>query len=1101
MESAVLFIATITCFGEQPPIVPTAEELQRPFGSADLQAFKNPPKVYRPETWFHFIGGNVSIRGISEDLEAIAEAGIGGIQLFHGQFGGPWPGVEPQIPCLSDSWDAAVAHTAKECKRLGLRFTMQNCPGWAMSGGPWIEPANAMRHLVWSRLDTEQNEAESNAAVNVDLPKPQPSAEDWRDYVEIAVLAFPTPSGDTGQALRPESIKSNHPDLPWEKCFEGNAGGALRLPPGSEENPNWVEVTFPQDVLLRTVELSSVESFLHAFCYEPGVTISVAALSPDGESRPFMKVDLPQSSWQDDRPLSLACDETVSRTFRITIVNRHGMALNSLRLFSAARKNNWESEAGWTLRDIVRNGERPKQSAEAFVELDKITDVSDKMSSEGQLSWKMPPGKWTILRIGHVNAGMRNGPAPPEGTGWECNKLSESGPNAHFAGYIGRLTAPDGPLSGGMLQGVLLDSWECKTQTWTPDMEEEFRVKTGYSLRAWLPAVFGYVIADHETSKRFLHDWRETIGDLFANKFYGRMATLAKENGLGIQYETAAGDIFPADILEYYKHADVPMCEFWQPLSEGYVGSLNFKPIKPTTSAARMYGKPRVAAEAFTSFALTWDEHWEMLKEVFNVNAIEGVTHCVFHTYTHNPRTDFLPPSTSFGAGIGTPFLRGQTWWKQMPAWTDYLSRCGFLLERGKSVSDVLWYLGDEINHKPDQNVPFPNGYKYDYCNPDVLLNRLSVQEGDLMTPEGIRYSVLWMPNVLRMKPETIEKLYELVQQGATVIGNAPDGLATLSGGKEAQKRFDRAKHDLWGNEKTTGLRKVGKGKIVSDMSIDAAIKLLKIAPDVLVDTDPKDNAEVLWLHRQANGADWYFVCAPQGQGFKGKVRFRSLGKICEIWNPMTGNAEPVAFDNDGTFSEVQLDLPVAGSCFVVFHQKAGVLPGQAIKSYRQTAESPLTASWELKFPAGWGTPESLQVEQLKAWKDLDMSAEAKAFSGTVQYATTFRLDDISPDRRYRLDLGSVEMIAVVTVNGKKFPAIWVSPYCVDITEAIQEGENTLTVDVTGTWFNRLVFDAGLPETERKTWTINGPSEKSELRKSGLLGPVILKTDQLETLP
>ena len=204
------------------------------------------------------------------------------------------------------------------------------------------------------------------------------------------------------------------------------------------------------------------------------------------------------------------------------------------------------------------------------------------------------------------------------------------------------------------------------------------------------------------------------------------------------------------------------MCEFWQHSSETFVGSLNFKPIKPTASAARLYGKPRIAAEAFTSFELTWDEHLSVLKETANINCIEGVTHLVFHTYTHNPRIDFRPPGTSFGAGIGTPFLRGETWWKHMPEFTTYLSRCTYLLERGKPVSDILWYLGDEINHKPDQNALLPEGFKYDYCNPDVLLNRLTVRNGRIVTPEGISYRVLWLPNVPRMIPQTLEKLLAL---------------------------------------------------------------------------------------------------------------------------------------------------------------------------------------------------------------------------------------------------------------------------------------------------------------------------------------------------
>ena len=147
--------------------------------------FLAPPRDSRPETWFHLIGGNVSKPGLTADLEAIAGAGLSGIQLFHGSSGGPaWPGVTPQIECLSPSWDAMIRHAADECERLGLRFTMQNCPGWSLSGGPWIKPENAMRHLVWSRTDlTGGNIFSTNLAM------PEPTRDGWRDYRDVAVLA------------------------------------------------------------------------------------------------------------------------------------------------------------------------------------------------------------------------------------------------------------------------------------------------------------------------------------------------------------------------------------------------------------------------------------------------------------------------------------------------------------------------------------------------------------------------------------------------------------------------------------------------------------------------------------------------------------------------------------------------------------------------------------------------------------------------------------------------------------------------------------------------------------------------------------------------
>ncbi len=1059
------------------PIVPSEKELQGPFSKHDEKLFLSPPKVYHPETWFHFIGGNVSKEGITADLEAIASAGISGIQLFHGQFGGPWPGVDNQITCLSPNWDDAVKHTAEECRRLGLRFTMQNCPGWAMSGGPWIKPENAMRHLVYSRTDVTEG------IVDMVLPVPQPSEEEWRDYKDVVVLAFPAPLGDTNAKLIPQKVKSGD-NTPWEDFFKGKIN-KINLEPVSEGQAHWVEVSFSAPVTLRTLRFSPVRGFNPNWAYEPGVSVQAQAILPGFSTKDILNVEMPPSNWQDYKPISLACSEVENvQTYRINIQNKHEMTLTALDFLSAARKNNWEAEAGWTLRGFVRGSEHPGQSADAFVDASQILDISDKMDESGGLKWDAPAGRWTVLRIGNVNTGKKNAPAPPEGTGWECNKLSEIGPNAHFPGYIGRLA--NGPLAGGLLNGMLMDSWECETQTWTKTMESDFDSISGYALRKWLPAVFGYVINDQETTSEFLLDWRSAIGDLFANKFYGRMAELAKQNGLTVAYETAAGDIFPADILEYYKYADVPMCEYWQPLSDNFVGSSNFKPVKPTVSAARLYGKPRVAAEAFTSFELTWDEHLSMLKEIANIKAVDGVTHQVFHTYTHNPRTDFLPPGTSFGSSIGTPFLRGQTWWKYMPEFVNYLSRCNFLLERGKPVSDVLWYLGDEIRHKPNQNAPFPNGFKYDYCNPDILLNRLSVQDGKLVTPEGLSYRVLWIPDNERMLPETLEKLYDLVNKGATIIGNAPKSLATLKDEGNARKRFDNAVHNIWGDKiNSTGVRAVGEGRVVSGMTIFEAVKKLNLKPDVI-------GGDALWMHRSVEGADWYFICSPPGKGFKGELSFSASGNA-ESWDPVTGEITSLFSRIENNRTLVSLDLAQAGSCFIVFrHDAKKQVDRKEYKIGNETMLAHLNNDWSLSFPKGWGVPESISLNNLKPWKDLEVSMEGKAFSGSATYSVSFNVEDVKPDLDYILDLGKVEMIAEVSLNGKKLQTLWAPPYRANLSEAIQKGQNQLSVEVTSTWFNRLVYDARQPEEERKTWTISGPSKDAPFRESGLLGPVVL---------
>lgn len=1053
-------------------------------GSQEISKFADPPREYYPETWFHFISGNVSKEGITADLEAIAGAGFSGVHLFHGHFtDAVWPGVEEPVKCLGPLWDDAVKHAATESARLGLKFTMQNCPGWAMSGGPWIEPENAMRHVVMSRSIVDA----TGGIVELMLSQPGDN-EDWRDYKDIAVLAFPTPAGDEEEMPEAEIIATNRSDVPWLSWLHGEPGKGITLAPTLQSAPHKVVVKYDKPVTVRSLEITSIESMGHYWCYQPDTRIRVTAGNDQADSE-LIDVALPQSAWQDGQLMTLALPETTASVFGIEISNGHDIYFDRLKLSTAARKNNWETEAGWDLRSIERTAALPVQSKEAFIDGSRIIDLSDRMDANGKLTWKAPEGKWTIIRFGHQNNGQKNAPAPVEGTGWECDKLSAKASTIHFDNYIGRLSASDGALSGGLLKGMLLDSWECRTQTWTPAMEQEFDRLSGYELRKWLPAIFGYVIDDHETTTRFLRDWRRTINSLIVGNYFGNMSRLAKQHGLTLAYETAIGDVVPGDILQFYKHADMPMCEFWQPVTHNFVGSDNFKPIKPTVSAARMYGKPRIGAEAFTSFSHTWDESLAMLKEVANIHMATGVSHLVFHTYTHNPQVDFLPPGTSFGGqGIGTPFLRGQTWWRHMPAFTGYLARCGYMLEEGVPVADVLWYLSDEMDHKPDQSKSFLDGYDFDYCNSDALINRLTVDpEGNIVTPEGISYRLLWIPDSKRMLPETLDALHRIINAGATVVCDAPDSPATLSGGAKMQRNFERKVNNLWDSAHPRAHRTIGKGMLLSGITLDEAIAMLGLKQDVITSSP----GSVLWSHRRSDHADWYFITSPFGQDVAETLSFNCTG-VPQLWNPIDGSVTIPDYRHEGERTLVTLDMPQGGSSFVVFDPLTD--SSSTKKAPRETTtKMELISGWDLSFPSGWGAPENLSIEKLTPWCDIaELSAEGKAFSGTVTYTTEFEIPDMVGNSDYMLDLGEVAHIAQVELNGEALGTVWCKPYRINLGKALRNGKNRLTIKVTGTWFNRLVYDSSLAPEQRKTWAINVPAADQELRPSGLLGPVTL---------
>jgi hypothetical protein len=201
----------------------------------------------------------------------------------------------------------------------------------------------------------------------------------------------------------------------------------------------------------------------------------------------------------------------------------------------------------------------------------------------------------------------------------------------------------------------------------------------------------------------------------------------------------------------------------------------------------------------------------------------------------------------------------------------------------------------------------------------------------------------------------------------------------------------------------------------------------------------------------------------------------------------------------EGGTTQIKLALPPSGSIFVVFKksQPSGAKPF-AMQGAQPAKASPsetivLRGPWTLAFPPGWGAPSFLGIDQLRSWTELDLLPEGRAFSGTVTYTTHFVLSNIRPGSRLELDLGEVAVIARPVVNGTAVRSLWTPPYSMDVTGLVRPGTNHLSVEVTSTWLNRLVFDAGLEEKERKTWTISGPAKDRPLVPAGLLGPVTVQ--------
>ena len=386
----------------------------------------------------------------------------------------------------------------------------------------------------------------------------------------------------------------------------------------------------------------------------------------------------------------------------------------------------------------------------------------------------------------------------------------------------------------------------------------------------------------------------------------------------------------------------------------------------------------------------------------------------------------------------GTPFTRLQTWWRHMPQFTAWLAKCEELLEDGVPANDVLWYLGDGIGHKPDDYFAFPEGYAVDYLNHDVLMNRLSVKNGLFTIPEGVSWKVLWVPDEHFMLPATKKRLIELSAAGGHVI----------FGGKEDLEK---------------ALAAIGKDVATSPALGDGL------------------NEDFMWLHRKVGGMDRYFVAAGTN-GYRGKVTFRAEGES-SIYDPVSG--ERIAWDNSTV-----MELHPSQSVFVEF----GIGAAKASIMDNIKKEVCPFGEWRLYFPAGWGAPESVTIPSLVSWTEIPgFTPEAKAYCGTVTYETEFNVSKIPVNANMILDLGRVETVAKVFVNGREVRTLWCEPYACNISSFVKQGRNSLRIEVTNTWRNRVVYDLNQPESKRKTWILYqkkfNPAASSPMIPAGIIGP------------
>jgi hypothetical protein len=476
-----------------------------------------------------------------------------------------------------------------------------------------------------------------------------------------------------------------------------------------------------------------------------------------------------------------------------------------------------------------------------------------------------------------------------------------------------------------------------------------------------------------------------------------------------------------------------------------------------------------------------------MLKPTADLEMLAGVNRFVMHVSVHQPLDN--APGLSLGP-FGQWFTRLDTWAEQGRAWMDYLARCSYLLQQGQAVADIAYFYGEEANvtalfTRTSPNIP--DGYNFDFVNRDVILNRLTVQDGRLVTATGMSYRFLELGGSShKMTLGVLTRIRDLVREGAVVVGPRPIGSPSLA---DDGAQWTAVADELWGFD--LAVRRVGKGRVYPGTDFGQIMNTERVDADFSYSGQATDT-HVMFYHRLTSDGDIYFVSNRSDRAETFDATFRVAGRSPELWRADTGAIEPVSYLIHGSLTTVPLQLQRYESVFVVFDKSTSTQKRTVIQP-TGSAIAKLDGPWDVTFQAGRGAPEKMHFAALSDWSQ-NADLGIKFFSGTATYVKTVRVPSASfkPGARFELDLGSVQNIAEVSVNGRSSETVWKPPYTVDVTAGLKPGMNAFTIKVTNLWPNRLIGDKQ-PGAKRVAFaSIDAYTADSPLLPSGLLGPVVL---------
>jgi hypothetical protein len=772
-------------------------------------------------------------------------------------------------------------------------------------------------------------------------------------------------------------------------------------------------------------------------------------------------------------------------------------------------------------------------------------------------SWTVPPGRWRIMVFVDGPTGQQVGRPTLGMEGYVIDHFNREAMDLFLEAAGAQVLKQIKDVADPPFRSVFCDSLEVDGADWTPSFLKEFERRRGYDLTPDLPALWQDA---GPLTPHIRYDYHLTLSDLILENFFAPLADWSRRHGMTarVQAHGAMGDV-----MHGYGLADIPEGEH---IMQGDKYAVDIQHRRLASSAGHVYQKPVISAETYTWLRMPlFMVTLEMMKAASDAQFLDGINQIVNSGYPSSPPQAGLPGWVFYAS---TVINHNNIWWRHYNQLAKYVQRVSTLLQQGVSINPVGVYvpLADiyakfgigalnmdvEIERQLGTELYLElrrSGYDFDFLNDDVLARVASVQAGMLCAGTGA-YSVVIVPDVQYMPPESLDSFMRFVQEGGFLIfaGRVPAAAPGLKDNDARTTRLDSILKTLWGNNppRADVVETCGKGKVVLGGGPSAVLAHLRTAlpPDfeILQAGDSSDSARrqardnVGFLHRRTGEVDTYFVSNASSFLQDLRLQFPVGHKTPQRWNPESGEIDDALVFRHSTLAssnspvtEVQVGLAPFESCFVIFSptgngptfthtnwpgalkiekvgnktRVTGLIPRNgeyfltdaAGKTHRFQVKGipepiPLNGPWRLTL----GEKTELALSRLQSWNDLP---EGKDYSGWAVYETDFELTALGEQTEWDVDLGVVHETAEVILNGIDLGSAWKGSRILRCGNALKSGTNHLKVEVGNLWIQRV---QSLPRPDLKAvaetfgirWGTYGEIKPDKIPPSGLLGPVQL---------